>query len=122
MVSWGLYDGWDPNSRKLPTIREFTTDVPAYVGVEFGFIVKIHKARGHTIYWSIEHPPFLGADGKPAPTFEDKLFIRDNGYEFFLGDTLWEPIADKCGPWRLTIRHKDAIVADKTFKVGPQVV
>lgn len=118
IVSWGLYDGWDPGSDELPTIREFTTDVPARLGVEFGFIVQIRRARGLPIRCVIDHPPFPGADGQPAPPFEDIVYVRANTYNFFLGDTLWDPIDDKLGPWRLTVYLDAKILADKTFHVA----
>ena len=44
MTSYGIYQGWDSNSKKLPQIAEFTTKVPADEDIEFGFIVNIKKA------------------------------------------------------------------------------
>ena len=39
------------------------------------------------------------------------------GY-FYLGDTIWAPVEDKCGPWRMTIELNKRIVADKTFNIS----
>ncbi len=47
--SYGIYSHWDAKEKDLPQITEFTTDVPAELDIEFGFIVNIKKAKGQKI-------------------------------------------------------------------------
>jgi len=47
--SYGIYSHWDAKEKNLPQITEFTTDVPAELDIEFGFIVNIKKAKGQKI-------------------------------------------------------------------------
>ncbi len=115
--SYGLYSAWDRDSRDLPEIKDFTMEIPARVGVEFGFILQIKKGRGKQIYFTIEHPPFLNESGQIAPPFTGEVYIRSNEWSFFLGDTIWEPVHDKIGPWRLIAELEGEIMADKTFQV-----
>lgn len=35
-------------------------------------------------------------------------------------DTVWSPIADKCGDWRMTIELDNKILADKNFNISPE--
>ena len=95
MVSFGLYTPFDREGRQLPQVVEFTTDVPARLGVEFGYILQIRKVRGETLTFEINHPPFTDDSGNISPPFTGEVRITDNDYRFFLGDTLWEPLEDK---------------------------
>ncbi len=115
MQSWGLYTAWDRQAKTLPEIQDFTEEIPAIPGVEFGYILQIKKARGKQIHFTIEHPPFPDENGQAAPSFTGDIYVRSNDWYFFLGDTVWEPIADKCGPWRLIIELETEIISDKTF-------
>lgn len=117
MISWGRYSAWDREDKALPEIKEFTTEIPAVVGLEFGYILEIRKARGRKIHFTIEHPPFLDSQGQPAPAFTGEVYVRSNVWQFFLGDTIWEPVEDKCGPWRLMVELDGEIMADKTFTI-----
>ncbi len=117
--SYGIYTKFDSQSKQLPKIQEFTTEIPAVVGIEFGFILEISKGKGEKMEFKIDHPPFNNSQGQVAPPFEGEFYVRNNYYEFFLGDTIWEPVEDKVGPWRLRIFHNRAAVADKTFDIVP---
>jgi len=101
-VSHGIYSGWDPESDALPTLVSYTDTVPARLGIEFGYILRIRKARGKKLRWRIEHPPFPGKDGAVAPPFTGQFIVPASDYHFFLGDTIWEPVADKLGDWTLS--------------------
>jgi len=90
MLSWGLYTAWDREDKALPEIKEFTAEIPATPGVEFGYILQIKKARGKQIQFTIEHPPFLDEEGHPTPAFIGDVYVRSNEWQFFLGDTVWE--------------------------------
>jgi len=113
--SYGIYDGWKSASKELPKIREFTTRVPAFVGIEFGFVAQIKGAKNKRLTYCIEHPGILGDDGKPRPPFDGEVHVKAQDWSFYLGDTIWEPVEDKLGPWRMWIRLGSAVVAEKTF-------
>lgn len=49
--------------------------------------------------------------------FDGIEYVKDNNWDFYLGDTLWAPIENKVGDWRMTLELKGKIIADKTFKV-----
>lgn len=115
--SYGLYSAWDRDSKELPEIQEFTQTIPARVGVEFGYILQIKKGRGRQISFTIEHPPFTDNTGKLAPPFTGDVYIRSNEWSFFLGDTIWEPVEDKSGTWRLIVKLEGEVMADKSFDV-----
>ncbi|CAK2058316.1 hypothetical protein VCRA2110O318_40069 [Vibrio crassostreae] len=34
-----------------------------------------------------------------------------------LGDTIWAPVSNKLGKWRMTVELKGNIIADKTFNL-----
>lgn len=52
--------------------------------------------------------------------FEGTEYIKNNDWHFYLGDTLWQPINNKIGDWRMTIELNSKIIADKTFSVYEQ--
>ncbi len=118
-LNYGIYEHWDRDARELPKIREFTTKIPARLDIEFGFILNIKKGKGKLLSFCIDHPPFLDASGNPAAPFTGDEYIRTNDWNFYLGDTLWDPIEDKLGPWRMTVEIEGQIVGDVTFQVVP---
>ncbi len=115
MHSHGLYAGWDRGSKELPTLVKITTEIEAALDVEFGYILRIRNARNSQITFRIEHPPFKDDEGEIAPPFEGNQYVKTNDFRFFLGDTVWKPIADKCGEWRLMTWLDGTMVADKTL-------
>jgi len=115
--SYGLYSKWDSKSKLLPKIKEFTTEVPAQIDIEFGLIINIKSARGNKIFYCIDHPSILDDSGKVRAPFTGEVHISNNDWSFYLGDTIWAPIADKCGPWRMSIELNGEIIVDKTFSV-----
>jgi hypothetical protein len=119
MRSYGVYTPFDRESEELPHILEFTETVPARVGVEFGYILEIRKARGSLITFRIEHPPFTDSSGEVAPPFEGEQYVRTPEWRFFLGDTVWEPAEDKVGDWTLTTWLDGEEVARRTFELVP---
>ncbi len=118
MVSYGIYSDFDRDSKQLPDIEDFTVDIPAIEGIEFGYILNIKGGRGQKLDFVIEHPPFRDKTGRIAPAFTGEIYIRNSDYKFFLGDSLWAPIEDKVGAWRMQTYARGSIIADKTFKVG----
>lgn len=115
MHSHGLYDGWERQSKALPNLVKITTEITAELGMEFGYILRIRNARNSKITFCIDHPPFNGSDGELAPPFEGELYVKTNDYRFFLGDSIWAPLEDKRGPWRLTTWLDGVKVADRTL-------
>jgi len=115
IVSYGQYTTWDRESKKLPELVDLTTEVNAEVGVEFGMIVEIFQAKGRFLDFIIDHPPFKDEDGNISPPFEGSYQIKNNPYAFFLGDTIWEPVEDKRGPWTMTVLMDGQKLASKTI-------
>ena len=117
IVSFGIYTQWDNKEKALPKIRQFTLQVPAEIDIEFGLTVNIKKAKNRKVRFCIDHPGILDKKGHVMPPFEGEEYIRSNDWDFYLGDTLWDPLDDKVGPWRMTLELDDDIIAEKTFDV-----
>ena len=115
MHSHGLYDGWDRESKDLPNLVKITTEIETVLDVEFGYILRIRNARNSKISFRIEHPPFKGDDGEVEAPFDGELYVKTNDFRFFLGDTIWAPVEDKRGPWRLVTWLDGKKIADKTL-------
>lgn len=113
--SYGLYEGWNRESRELPNPAAITSEIEAKLDIEFGYILRIRNARNCRITFRIDHPPFKDSSGNTAPSFEGELYVKTNDYRFFLGDTVWSPIEDKRGVWRLITWLDDEKVAEKTL-------
>lgn len=116
--TYGLYSKWDAKSKTLPKILTITVDIPAQVDIEFGLIINVKNARGQKALYCIEHPGIYDDEGRVRPAFTGEVHITNNDWNFYLGDTIWTPIHDKCGSWRMTIELNDQIIADKTFNVS----
>jgi len=116
--SCGIYSTWDSKSKALPQIEQFTTNVIAKLDVEFGLIINIKKAKGEKLHFCIYHPDIPDSNGEIMPPFESVEYIKENDWQFYLGDTLWEPIENKLGDWRMTLTLNNKIIADKTFNVA----
>ena len=117
MFSYGIYERWDASSKSVPKIKKYTTEIPAEIDIEFGYVLKINKAKGKKLHYTIKHPPFNDKFGKPAGDFTGIEHINKNIYEFYLGDTIWHPIEDKCGDWTLICKLDGREIARKTFKI-----
>lgn len=119
--SYGLYEAWNGDHKSVPRIQSFTTDIPCRVGIEFGYVIHFLHGRGEKLDFEIDHAPWLNDQGAVEPSFRGTFYIRDNEFDFFLGDTIWEPWQEKCGPWTLRTWHKGQLLAEKTFElVDPQ--
>lgn len=115
LYTWGEYSSWDKGSKALPKILNISNTVEAEIGTEFGYVLKIKKAKGHQLNFRIIHPPFNDEFGEPMDDFTGEVYINSNDYEFFLGDCIWEPLDDKLGPWRLITELDGKTIADKTL-------
>ncbi|MDZ8117693.1 DUF3859 domain-containing protein [Pontiella agarivorans] len=115
MHSYGLYDGWERDSKDLPNLVKISREIKTELDIEFGYILRIQNARNGKITFRIEHPPFKDSSGREAAPFEGELYVKTNDFRFFLGDTVWAPIEDKTGAWRLITWLDGEKVADKTL-------
>lgn len=116
--TYGIHSKWDTKSKELPKVKEFTTDIPAQIDIEFGLNINIQNARGKKIFYCIDHPGILDDNGKIRSPFTGEVHITNNNWDFYLGDTIWAPIEDKCGLWQMTIELDDKVIADKTFNIN----
>ena len=115
--SYGVYSNWDAKTKLLPKIEEFTTRVPATIDIEFGFIINIKWAKNSELDYCIDHPGILDANGKRRAPFDGSVYVKTNDWDFYLGDTIWEPIKDKLGPWKMSVEMDGTLVAEKTFEI-----
>lgn len=115
MYSYGEYAEWDRENKAIPKLVDITNEIEAGVGTEFGYVLRIKKAKGKRIDFRIEHPAFKGDDGKVMPPFTGQIMINSNNYEFFLGDCVWEPADDKMGVWTMITKIDGEIVAQKSL-------
>ncbi|WP_439509934.1 DUF3859 domain-containing protein [Marinimicrobium koreense] len=113
--SWGIYTPLDPNSKELPQLIKMTRDIPCELDIEFGYIVNIKKAKNRKLQYCIYHPDIPDEDGNPLPPFDGEVYIKQNDWDFFIGDTIWKPIENKQGPWRITLAIDGQLIADETL-------
>ena len=117
MLSYGIYTQWERDSKSLPKIIKHTLEVPAELDIEFGYTLLIRNAKGSKIDFEMKHPPFCDEAGQVRPTFVGQEYINSNEWRFFLGDTIWLPIEDKCGEWELITYVDGKEVARKIFSI-----
>lgn len=113
--TYGIYSKWDSASKELPSFLELTTRIAAEVDVEFGLVINVKGGKNMPISYCIDHPGILDDDGKRRPPFEGVVYAKTNDWDFYLGDTIWEPVEDKYGLWRMTLEIEGQIVADQSF-------
>lgn len=119
MRTYGIYDKWESNAKELPKIKEIATRIPAHVDIEFGFIVNIVGAKNQELTYCIDHPGIRDTDGQVRAPFDGTVYVKTNDWDFYLGDTIWEPVADKLGSWRMTLELGGQLIAEKTFELIP---
>ncbi len=117
MRTWGIYSPWDSTAKRLPKIVHVTTHVPAEVDIEFGFVVNVKGGKNQELEYCIEHPGILDDAGNRRAPFTGTVYVKTNDWDFFLGDTIWNPIDDKLGEWRLTLEMRGTLVAERSFEV-----
>lgn len=115
LYSYGIYSRWERASKALPKLLEITTNIPISEDVEFGYVLKIKGAKGKKLRFRIDHPPFRNEQGQKEPPFTGEYYINSNSYDFFLGDTVWEPFNDKAGEWLLSTWLDDTLIARKSL-------
>lgn len=115
--TFGIHSRWDSNSKELPRLIDVTTDVPAEIDIEFGFVVNIKNAKNKEMHFCINHPGIRDSAGKRRSPFDGSVYVKTNDWDFYLGDTVWEPIDDKIGDWHMWLEIDGAVIAEKTFTV-----
>ncbi|WP_347330503.1 DUF3859 domain-containing protein [Marinimicrobium locisalis] len=115
--SWGIYTPLDPKSKDLPQLIKMTRDIPCELDIEFGYIVNIKKAKNKKLQYCIYHPDIPDEDGNPLPPFDGEVYIKQNDWDFFIGDTIWKPVENKQGPWRITLAIEGQLIADETLNL-----
>ncbi len=116
-LNYGLYAKWSNRCRELPKFLKFTTKIPARIEAEFGYTLEIKGAKGKSICYEVHHPPFCDNEGTVEATFTGEIAIHSNTFYTYLGDTLWEPIDDKVGIWRVVARIDNQVIEDKSFSI-----
>jgi len=119
MRTWGIYTQWDSDSKSLPKVVDVTTTIPAEVDIEFGFVVNIKGAKNRKLLFCIDHPGILDTEGNRRKPFTGTVYVKTNDWNFFLGDTIWNPIEDKLGEWHMSLELNGNVIAEKTFDVVP---
>jgi hypothetical protein len=117
LYSYGEYSIWDNKSKNIPKLLAITDIIKAAAGTEFGYVLRIKKAKGKIIRYRIDHPPFKDKNGQVEPPFSGEVRITSNDYHFFLGDSVWEPIETKLGNWTLTSYIDEALLMQKTLRL-----
>lgn len=115
--SYGTYKEWDRNSGDIPKLVKIDEEVTFHPEVEFGLVLNIKAGKGIKLTFRVIHPKFNDSNGQPAADFVGEHYVNANTWQFFLGDTVWEPYEDKLGLWRFIIYHDDKVIADKTLDI-----
>lgn len=117
LIGFGIYTQWDTATRELPKLIKRTRCIPCEIDVEFGYVVNIRKAKNKELTYCIYHPNIPDEQGVIMPPFLGVEYIRQNEWNFFIGDTVWSPVENKAGQWRITLELDGEIVADETFEL-----
>lgn len=115
--TYGIYSKWDSDAKQLPSFVRSTTRIPAEIDVEFGLVINVKGGKNLPINFCIDHPGILDDHGNKRPSFEDVVYVKTNDWDFYLGDTIWHPIEDKLGRWRITLELQGVIVAEQDFEL-----
>ncbi len=117
IISYGQYTPWNREEKYLPELVKLTDTIEAELGIEFGMIVEIRQGKGRYLEYEIDHPPFRDEQGNIAPSFTGEYQVRSNPAWFFLGDTVWQPLEDKKGEWKLKIFIENKLMAQKSLSL-----
>ncbi len=115
--SYGIYTRWDRSSKSLPKIVKHTKEIPCELDIEFGYTLLVRGAKGRTISFVMKHPPFCDDYGNVRGDFVGEMIVNSNEWYFFLGDTIWLPLEDKCGVWELISYLDDKEIARMKFNI-----
>lgn len=119
--TYGIYSLWQSDDKELPAFVEQTNRICAKVDVEFGLVVNIVGGKNLPMDYCIDHPGILDDAGKRRAPFTGTVFVKSNDWDFYLGDTIWLPIEDKLGIWRMTLELAGEVIADQSFELYRRV-
>jgi hypothetical protein len=88
LYTYGEYSTWDRTSKALPRILNITGTIEAEIGTEFGYVLRIRKAKGSKIFFRIIHPPFQDEKGNVMDDFTWRLITELDG-KVIADKTLW---------------------------------
>ena len=76
MYSYGKYSKWDRESREIPKLLDFTTEIEAETGTEFGYVlhIKTAKAKPSNLRSIIRHLRIYTANRNPLFP-ENSLYV-----------------------------------------------
>lgn len=117
IYSYGIYSQWERDSKEIPTLIEITDTITAELDLEFGYLIKVKGGKGCKLTFTINHPHIHDKEGNPMKPFEGEHYVNTNDWEFFLGDTIWEPVEDKKGAWELITCFEGKVVAHKILRM-----
>ncbi len=117
LYSYGIYSKWERDSKEIPRLLEITDVIKAEPDLEFGYLLKVKGGKGCKLTFRINHPEIHDKNGKPMLPFEGEHYVNSNDWEFFLGDTIWEPVEDKLGSWELITYFEGKVVAHKVLRM-----
>ena len=115
MRTYGIHSKWESGSKELPSLIEVTTEIPARIDIEFGFVINIKGAKNRELSFCIDHPGILDAEGRRRDPFDGTVYVKSNDWNFYLGDTIWSPVEDKLGDWHMWLQLDGKVIAEKTF-------
>ena len=53
LYSYGEYSRWDRESRDIPRLINIAETIPATIGTEFGYVLKIKRGKGEKLTFQI---------------------------------------------------------------------
>ncbi|MBN2350914.1 MAG: DUF3859 domain-containing protein [Bacteroidales bacterium] len=115
--SYGRYTPWDNGSKILPKIIEFTSEIEAIEGNEFGMVLNIKRGKGINLHFVISHPLIRNSAGELLPEFTGDYKVTSNDFHFFIGDGIQAPVEEKSGLWKISVFYKNHCIAEKEFHV-----
>jgi len=118
ITTYGVYKNWDERSKLLPEILEFTSKITAKENLEFGFTLNAKKAKGQKLTYTIFHPDIPDEQGQVMAPFIGNVYVDNNNWDFYLGDSIWLPLHNKLGTWRMVIELNGKMIAEKKFDVS----
>ena len=80
-------------------------------------MINVKGGKNKELFYCIDHPGILDSDGNRRDPFDGTVYVKTNDWDFYLGDTIWNPIEDKLGVWRMWVELDDKVVAEKSFEV-----
>ena len=74
IYSYGEYTPWNRESRDIPKILDFSTEIDAAIGTEFGYVLQIKNGKGEKLEFKIDHPPFKNENGESASFYRRAVY------------------------------------------------